>query len=545
MVKIPFFITKKGRKTAIRTKYRVEHLCRMRKKSVICHIVGENIDKKIPVVNNKSRTKSRENERGFTMYKNSIVTKKLVVQPVFVSLVHLNVFMGPCRYGVGEELTYDYEKKESLKTFQFFNEDLKNYVDHGHVELLESKYLEWHEDFAVKEESIEDVLSNNEKVDVYLISGTRLISYVSTIIAKRSGKPIAFCPLSNSKYSRLGGIDAAAHLFASGDFEVYNALSYEELNQTFRAMRTRKVLKNMKLLYGLRNNILSFGCVSSFVDITDVTKRFGTEILNYNGLEFFKELDALTDEEKAEAKAIADKLVEDANGVHLPAETISNDVEFYLTAKKVMSFYDCNAFTLPCFEMCATRELNKRHLTFCLTHSLMKDDGVPSARASDVGSVISIAILMSIARKAPHMGNCMVRLEDKTNHSLRILHDVCSKYMKGYDEKPLPIDYVSFTKGNWGTTMRYDFAQDAGEKVTLINLSPKMDKIMIVRGTVTGCDDFLTPECKHALVFDVEDSHDFHKKEAEFGHHFAWVYGDYEEDLRMLADMLGMDVVVA
>lgn len=61
----------------------------------------------------------------------------------------------------------------------------------------------------------------------------------------------------------------------------------------------------MKLLYGLRNNILSFGCVSSFVDITDVTKRFGTEILNYNGLEFFKELDALTDEEKAEAKAIA------------------------------------------------------------------------------------------------------------------------------------------------------------------------------------------------------------------------------------------------
>ena len=61
----------------------------------------------------------------------------------------------------------------------------------------------------------------------------------------------------------------------------------------------------MKLLYGLRNNILSFGCVSSFVDITDVTKRFGTEILNYNGLEFFKELDALTDEEKAEAVDIA------------------------------------------------------------------------------------------------------------------------------------------------------------------------------------------------------------------------------------------------
>ena len=26
--------------------------------------------------------------------------------------------------------------------------------------------------------------------------------------------------------------------------------------------------------------------------------------------------------------------------------------------------------------MCATRELNKRHLTFCLTNSLLKDDGI-------------------------------------------------------------------------------------------------------------------------------------------------------------------------
>lgn len=479
------------------------------------------------------------------MHENSIVTKKLTVQPIFVSLVHLNVFMGPCRYGYGEELTYDYEMKQSLKTYDLFKKDMEQYIDHGYVELLEPKFLEWHEDFAVKEEILQNAIAEDAKTDMYLISGTRLISYVSTIIAKRTGKPLAFCPLSNSKYSRLGGIDAAAHLFASGDYEVFNALSYEELNQIFRAMKTRKVLKDMKILYGLRNNILSFGCVSSFVDIEDVTRRFGTEILNYNGLEFFKVLDSLSDEEKAQAQALADGLVADANGVHLPAETIVNDTQFYVSAKKIMDFYDCNAFTLPCFEMCATQELNKRHLTFCLTHSLMKDNGIPSACASDIGSVITIAILMSIARKAPHMGNLMVRLEDETHHSLRILHDVCSKYMKGYDEEPLPIDYVSFTKGNWGTTMRYDFAKDAGDKVTLINLSPGMDKMMIVRGTITGCDDFLTPECKHALVFDVADNRDFHKKEAAFGHHFAWVYGDYEEDLKLFAEMLGIEVVTA
>ena len=479
------------------------------------------------------------------MNSNSIVEKKMVVQPVFVSLVHLNVFMGPCRYGYGEELTYDYEKKESEKTLALFDKDIAKYIDNTYVEILETKYLEWHEDFAVKEEAIEEVLEHNDKADVYLISGTRLISYVSTIIAKRSGKPIAFCPLSTSKYSRLGGIDASAHLFALGDYEVYNALNYNELNQTFRILSTRKALNSIKLLFGLRNNVLSFGCVSSFINLSDIKKRFGVEILNYNGLEFFKVLDELSDEEKKQAREIADELVKNANGVHMPAENIINDVQFYIAVKKVMELFDCNSFTLPCFEMCATRELNRRHLTFCLTQSLLKDEGVPSACAADVGSILSIAILMSLAKKAPHMGNCMVRLEDQENHSMRILHDVCSKYMKGYNEEPLPIDYVSFTKGNWGTTMRYDFAKDAGQKITMINLSPGMDKIMIARGTITGCDDFITPECKHAIVFDVEDSRDFHIKEASFGHHFAWVYGDYVEDLKMLADLLGLESVIA
>ena len=79
-----------------------------------------------------------------------------------------------------------------MKTLELFNSDLVKSIDHSHVELLDTKFLEWHEDFAVKEEILQEVLADDAKVDLYLISGTRLISYVSTIIAKRTGKPIAF-----------------------------------------------------------------------------------------------------------------------------------------------------------------------------------------------------------------------------------------------------------------------------------------------------------------------------------------------------------------
>ncbi|RRD94808.1 hypothetical protein EII17_06215 [Clostridiales bacterium COT073_COT-073] len=479
------------------------------------------------------------------MHESSLINSKLIVQPVFISLMHKHEFMGPCRYGCGEELSYAYDKKMAEKDLKLFNEDINQYIDARYVQLLEPKFIEWHEDFAVPNAAVNNAIEKNNEIDVYLISGTRLISYVSTILAKKTGKPLAFCPLSSSKYSRLGGIDATAHMKALGFKEMYNALTYDDLNQTFRILRVRKALRNTKLLYALRNNVLSFGCVSSFINLQDITDRFGMEILNYNGLEFFKIMDEFTEAEDEEARIFAEKLALDAHGVHMPAENIIKDVRFYLAVNKVLQQYECNAFTIPCFEMCATLELNKRHLTFCLTNSLLKDEGIPAACAADVGSVISLAILMNLTRKAPHMGNCMVRVQDLENNTMRILHDVCSRRMKGYDEPDLPIDYVSFTKGNWGATMRYDFSQDTGDIITMINMSPRMDKIMIAKGTIIGCDDFLTQECRHAVVFKVENSRDFHKKEEDFGHHFAWVYGDYQKDLIQFAELMGIEPVLA
>lgn len=478
------------------------------------------------------------------MRKNSVLNDKLVVQPVFISLQHKHVFMGPCRYGIGEELTYDYDHEMAQKDLEYFEKDMNDYLDLGEVELLDTKFIEWHEDFAVPEDQLNAAIAENEKVDAYLISGTRLISYVSTIIGKRTNKPLVWVPLSKSIQSRLGGIDASAHMHALGYHEMYNALDFDELNRMFRIMRVRKALKNTKIMYALRNNVLSFGCVSSFINLQDVTDRFGTEIVNYNGREFFNMMDEFTEEDNEQAKKYAEELVREANAVHMPAENIVNDCKFYLAVNKVLDQYDCNAFTIPCFEMCATRELNKRHLTFCLTNSLLKDDGIPAACAADIGSVISLDIMMNIARKSPHMGNYMVMVKDIENNTMRILHDVATRCMKGYDN-PDKVDYVSFTKGNWGATMRYDFAKDAGETITMINISPKMDKIMIAKGEITGCDDFLTQECKHAVVFKVKDARDFHAKQEYFGQHYVWVYGDYTEDLKAFAKLMGMEAVLA
>lgn len=478
------------------------------------------------------------------MNSKSLLNDKLIVQPVFISLQHKHVFMGPCRYGSGEELTYEYDHAQAKKSIAKFEDDIKNFVDHKLVEIRETKVIEWHEDFIVPETLVQDATSD-ASVDCFLISGTRLISYVSTIIAKRTKKPLLFCPMSNAIQSRLGGIDATAHMMALGFKEMYNALDYDELNYFFKLLRTRKALHDTKILYGLRNNVLSFGVVSSFVNLQDITDRFGTEIVECNGLEFFDDLDNMSEEDNKRAELLAKELVKNANGVHMPAENIVNDCRFYIAASNALERNECNAFTLPCFEMCATRQLNARHLTFCLNHSLMRDEGIPAACAADVGSVIAIDILMNLTRKSPFMGNCMVMLNAEEPNTMRILHDQTTRYTKGYDNPPLPIDYVPFTMGNWGATMRYDYGQDLGDTITMINLSPRMDKIMVATGKITGCDDFLRPECRLAVRFQVADAHDFHHKQAEFGQHFCWVYGDHSKELLDFAKLMGMEAVIA
>ena len=209
----------------------------------------------------------------------------------------------------------------------------------------------------------------------------------------------------------------------------------------------------------------------------------------------------------------------------------------------MMKHYDCHAFTTPCFEVCATRELNRRRLTFCLTHTLLKDEGIASACAGDVGSVLSITILMNIARKAPYMGNTMVL--DKATNQCRTLHDVASAQMKGYDQPALPTEFVSFTLDSWGTTMRYDFSKDNGQTLTMINLSPDMKKIMVAKGTINGCDDYLTPECKHAVRYTVKDAVRFHECQKFVGHHFALVYGDYVDEVKAFAKECDLEVLEA
>ena len=65
-----------------------------------------------------------------------------------------------------------------------------------------------------------------------------------------------------------------------------------------------------------------------------------------------------------------------------------------------------------------------------------------------------------------------------------------------------------------------------------------MKKIMIVKGEITGCDNYLVPECKLAVRYKVADTKHFHDCQKYVGHHFALVYGDYGDQIAEAAEAL-------
>lgn len=91
----------------------------------------------------------------------------------------------------------------------------------------------------------------------------------------------------------------------------------------------------------------------------------GMEIIHYNSLEFFNELDHMSAEDEEKAKELLKELTSQANSISIPVEEMLNDVRFYVIVNKILDRFECNAFTLPCFELCATKQSkNCRNLLY-------------------------------------------------------------------------------------------------------------------------------------------------------------------------------------
>jgi len=463
------------------------------------------------------------------MYTNQMELKafdvRLNVKPVFSTLIHRNSNEGPCRWGSKEHLDPEMDEVKGKKGFDGFCNEVTNNLT-SEAKVLEPAHITFKDDWVIKEQEFEKLESTSEEVDLYLIGGAHHLHFPCANIGERYEKAVAV----------IGDTYCSADLRAR-NLEGYGLLNYEELNHLITLLRIRKALRKTKILRILDREI-SPGIINTAWGLDCIKTKFGMDYKNIPIKELAEEIDRFGLEKKR-AEERTDELIRNAEEVHMKREYIIDSVNFYLGVKSLMQKYECNAFTTDCYEICPDGRVSaERKAVPCLTHSLLKDEGIPSACEGDISALLTIAVLMYVSGKSTYMGNLNLSKGEGKNPVVRFGHNVPGIKMKGFDKQDSPYIIRNFTYEGWGATLHYDFSQDKGEEVTLARFSPLADKVLVAKGKIAGCDGFDEVGCRLVALIEVSDSVELFHKMSDFGRHFTMVYGDYRKELQELGELM-------
>ena len=500
---------------------------------------------------------------------------KLNVRPIYIGLVHEYAYEGPCRFGEGDALEKEYDQMVSRETYEIFKQDVFSHVPAG-INMMDPIYLEATDEWVNSEKIYETLSAEIDKIDLFVFNFQIARGFIYVEFAQRFHKPVAMIPHSCCEET----LNTAA-LHARGH-EAYAFYSWADYEGYLRALRTRKALQNTRVLVASRfSSVKSYGGTDNFVNLEEITNRLGVKFRNISVHELLDQLHEvdpysnptipgrkgqnINAEDTALAEKLADEFIANADEVRMDRAAIIDTFKAYVLVQKLMDHYECNAFTAPCPDLCSTRRLSEERVTFCLTHSLNIENGIPSACDLDFNSLLTQAVLENLSGKSVYMGNANVcsledgklptifgdfddahidNLDDKTN-LYSIFHATPTRKFDGFEQPLKKYSVDSFAYSGFGATVRYDFMQDEGQEITVCRIDPTGTKMLAAKGTIVASAGYDGKSCGQGLFFRVADNKDLFYKQCEFGCHLTLVYGDYIEDLKKFGKVTGIEIVTA
>ena len=504
---------------------------------------------------------------------------KLNVRPVCLGVEHLYYYEGPCRFGKGEVLEPGYDRLANEQLHQAFLSSLKECASEG-ISLLPPLRAGRTDDWENKEEMWNALTEGMQDTDLYVFFANIAVDDIVVEFASRFGKPLMISPTSNFSVTT----DVAAIRAKMPDYPVYAECTWKGVSMIMDALRAKKVLACTRILLATRfGSTTSYSSVDSFNSYDAITARFGTRFRFINIHELIDQMSPalpegnpttpgrktpdLTDDDMKEVNRLADEMLGGAKDVDVSREHLVKTLIPYVTVKKNLDLKDCNGFSVPCPDVCSTRRHDKEQFTFCLTHSLLMEEGIPSACEFDVNSVLSQQTLIAVSGKSPYMGNTspmpfvdgkFMEMWGPTEENRKVLaehkdrdniyfmqHSVPHRSLRDPKERrEYGVRHFAYDK-KFSAILRYDFNQDIGQTITLCRYSPDGSKLMIGKGTIVGGGGYELNNCNTHVLFSVADQEKFFKKQSLVGNHMAMVYGDYTKELERLGEILGLEILKA
>ena len=468
----------------------------------------------------------------------SAVYTPLSVKFIHSGVIHEAAFEGSCRWGKLDTLTTEAET-QALKTgLENLKQEITKFKFSPGIQMLdpEGVYM-WVEkgnpDIMLKDQELFKLNEDDPETDIYVVTGG-LPQHICLRIAQTYKKPVVF--LSSSGW----GLDVPGGIRAHG-LESFYVQDMNQLNDLLLVFKARKAFHNTRFLNVTNFEVVPKGVISSVTNIDFIKEKYGMDYHTVNYQEFFSEMDKLLKDKDIRQKAekLAEELIAGSGASNMTKDDVINSFNFYLTVLHFFSKYNCNAFGIECFELCSSMNPWNRRFTPCMTHSLLKNDGFPSACEKDLSALLAMAAMMYVSLKPAYMGNPDLDLE---KNLIMLHHSDSPTRMNGLDK---PHDYYeikSFTEAGFGATLRYDYEAHKGQVVTLARFDPTAKKILVVPGEISGGGGMNGFGCSQRVSITVKDARETMREMQEFGHHFSLVYGNCVESIRDLGVIMGFEV---
>jgi hypothetical protein len=465
---------------------------------------------------------------------------RLILKPIMTNMIHSGVWEGPCRNNV---VTVEEETQRVNESFNSWSNNLNNQKSRfnpGYVKLLEPSLVIFDEDFTIYPDQYEKIEPDAIKADALLISpeGASITAFK---IAEKYNKPVISDWGLNCRT-----VDIAAYTRSHG-LEMFVPNNPEEMQRVISSLRARKILSETRILYPTDWGWPSVASITGINEPEMLRERFGVDIatISYESLGAMMEKMIENPEVQKKAEKLALILMDNADHSYLDRSYVIKSLVFYESIIRLMNENKCNAFTIECFEFCTSQLPEKWEITPCLIHTLFKDQGIPSACEGDFAALLGMELLMSVSGKAPHLGNMFM----ENNESLHINHSVPGTRMNGFDEPPLPYQLGRFVESGWGTKVAVDFMNNEEKNVTVIRMNPEASSLLVLKGKLVGSrgygEDLLSCSASAYVVGQESGTaREFIERQVDYGNHLVWVYGDYYEELKLVTEMLKMDIEI-
>ena len=292
---------------------------------------------------------------------------------------------------------------------------------------------------------------------------------------------------------------------------------FDEVIKRFYAKRTIERLNNSTLL---RIGDTEPWVISSTRDVAAVKNNLGVDVVSIMQSELENEYRNV--HENDVASLADDWQMSAADLVGINRTDITEAVKVIQAVKNLAAKYDADGVSIACFNL-----LKSINTTACLAVSALNDDeSLIGGCEGDVDSALTLMLMKALTGKSGWIANPMIGPGDL----LRLAHCTAPRYSNSYK-------YKLMRHHESGIGVSNKIYMPSIERVTLTRLGNNLSSMNIFLGTTLETESIET--CRTQVLVKLDDFESY--KEKVLGCHQVLTFGNYTNELKIVADMLKLD----